>query len=1657
MGGLGHADSSRGFGSIGARPEEEKSSSELTDEIIKRMLEDEDYASRYLAKKGLTEEEAADVQAAESDPGFWAKAMGVLDVIDAPGRAVIANTWQRSIEDTAKNNPSNDTFAEQMKGMGELGGRMAASTWLPNILGANLWDKPEKYVNPLEAIPASLRGENPADLTVQWQETADAPWNSREASDVMNNPWVAGIAGTALNIGSSPTTYLSGGIGSATKVARSKKLATLVKDGITAAKLADVGIKPAEWAAKFGIDAKRLETGIEVSEIPREASQDVYKAVTKWAQASAAGKKRDIGIPLLRQGVDEAGNATGKYGLGTVLPTITKNLDEAGNVVKDAEGTLLERAGLQFGMKTAGKTGVRKTISAGTRGADEGGIKFMGQSITPSIKVGGKTLPSGQDVIEGASGWLWRTLNTNDGYTAAKRLVSQHAELDHAGDRLVSAWGRMAQGERLNAASKGTQLAGEATLSLSRRMTDAEARELGAGIERVLPQSAYTEVSAKVTQKAGLVKQRDRLMAQYRVFDEEDKAAALGKAGTEAAKANAKLEAIALKRADALDALASSLELSGAAGTASGVRAAAASLKGQQTGFAAALREAEKAVSLARKDVDTLVNRSAKLKQSAASRAASSDTLLAEAKAALTERKGVQESIPLSAQSAPDTIDTYLAAEYPAVKADASEADTWAAASVKDYMKRHAFNADDPMAEEIRRTLTASGEGNILPKSTSKQRVALADFTAHMSERAGDAGHGALFSDAMSDTDILEAVGEAIARANKGPSSLTIDEIVDAVGPDAVIDGIVAHIREAIEIGDFETAMAWQKLADDFAGRLEYRAAADPWDAAGNADPGSAPRVTPEAVESVKTKADTARNEIDAAYARGMARAERSGARTAVSDAWKAADRTASAESRSASFSEKIASLGDESSRQRALSNRMQSLETELKNLAKDAAVQEDRFRRGSAASSRVQKTIALIEEKQREIDTLASDITGIFSQQNYGLITEHLVGRGIEPARAAELTRIAEGIRDELNTVLSQKQALGIGDAEHLTGQGSAGYFPHTEPGYETLLQSLARKAGIPTEEYKNQKRITEEVFGVDYDALKRDDGKSMNAAAKTARVKQPELRTDKTLAERIGTPDAPGRVTNLNVAQAVGQKLRGDYTAIANTRFQDDLVASVGKKAEQSLDEIGEAAGMTREQVMKAMTPDEWRYYTIERGGKKIDYLIPEQIGRWLDTYEKVFINDESTSVFLRGYDRIQNKIKGMQTMWRPAFHIRNIGSNWFLAFSQGLGDPASFEDGIELIAAVKGGIGDKVFFDIGGQTKSAQEIYDAIDGSVIRGMVGQADTGQTVIKEARMFNPRKNVLAEAGRTLNPQRVGTLTGQMIEDSGRVGVYMAAVRKGIDEEAARLVPDKVLYNYMPENQTNFEREVIKRFVMPYWTWFKNNLPQQIQNMVKNPGRIGWYDKMRGSFMTSTGTDEGDLPEYQREGMWMPIPGKDGKVTMLSPSLLPSADIAKIGGGLGTLFSGMSVPAKTTAELALNYNTFSGQKIEQFPGDSERAPWYLSAVDSIMGDSGQWKRFRDHTGMVRMEDEETGEVYLAMPAKARKALRDFIPFAETVGSMLGDSTEKEDQRRLTVFSGITASPFDEDAAQEARIARYKKLVRDEIKRIEQDAERDGDE
>jgi hypothetical protein len=185
-------------------------------------------------------------------------------------------------------------------------------------------------------------------------------------------------------------------------------------------------------------------------------------------------------------------------------------------------------------------------------------------------------------------------------------------------------------------------------------------------------------------------------------------------------------------------------------------------------------------------------------------------------------------------------------------------------------------------------------------------------------------------------------------------------------------------------------------------------------------------------------------------------------------------------------------------------------------------------------------------------------------------------------------------------------------------------------------------------------------------------------------------------------------------------------------------------------------------------------------------------------------------------------------------------------------------------------------------------------------------------------------------------------LIGQYTEEVPRLAMWHWAERKGpklwkkFGVSSAAEVVKKFHVDY--SKITPFESAFMRR-LMPFYSWYRFNVPLHIQMIPNAPGFYANVDKLRKTIGEATGGEPQQwwAPEYIRQGYSVPWGGKPGMPEyVILRGWYPAADITSVLSipEMKNQFLQMLHPAKLIPETIWGYDTFRQRKIPAYPGET---------------------------------------------------------------------------------------------------------------------------
>lgn len=471
-------------------------------------------------------------------------------------------------------------------------------------------------------------------------------------------------------------------------------------------------------------------------------------------------------------------------------------------------------------------------------------------------------------------------------------------------------------------------------------------------------------------------------------------------------------------------------------------------------------------------------------------------------------------------------------------------------------------------------------------------------------------------------------------------------------------------------------------------------------------------------------------------------------------------------------------------------------------------------------------------------------------------------------------------------------------------------------------------------------------------------------------------------------------------DIARVAGTREASRAGAVTTQEFVNNVLGKYGKKLSEG----------------DRIAPDHVIYQPKGMFSKE-QYAIPKDVGDYLNNFQRMFITDEGTKGMLGAYDKAMHLWKGYATAVNPGFHVRNGLSNFFQNWLGGVKNPQTYVDAQKVM---KGGQdvlkGTKYTYD--NVLKMAKEkgiLGHGWIGSDIPNYVSEQLGEKLPGTAGDKLKQNLNLLSPSNKLM---KTGRKAGESIENNARMAHFIDRLAKGDTPENASMSVKKFLFDY--NELTPFERNVMKRAV-PFYTWIRKNLPLQVEQLMKQPGKYAGINKAKNNIeQFSPKPDETYLPEYIKEGLGTRTPfGKPGEPLYYLPNL-PFADVKKLDPtqAFQNAFSMLTPAAKVPLELGMNKNVFFDSPIEQYPGQlgKSQALGYVPGLGSLLG-------AKDVT--------KNGQTTKLMPAKTRYILEQLIsPFGVNVSKGAENLAQGDKYgaglRALSFLGGQKLSAYDKE-------------------------------
>ena len=412
----------------------------------------------------------------------------------------------------------------------------------------------------------------------------------------------------------------------------------------------------------------------------------------------------------------------------------------------------------------------------------------------------------------------------------------------------------------------------------------------------------------------------------------------------------------------------------------------------------------------------------------------------------------------------------------------------------------------------------------------------------------------------------------------------------------------------------------------------------------------------------------------------------------------------------------------------------------------------------------------------------------------------------------------------------------------------------------------------------------------------------------------------------------------------KAFGARKAEHVKAVNTYDFLTDVGKQFGKQAEMVTKEYKHpiSGQMVKKETAKPIFDNGMRY--IESTVPQLKgVLLPEQIVKHVEETYKVLTSDEATKGFLKIYDKALGFWKGSVTGWFPAFHVRNSIGGVFNNFIAGVKNPARYLQGDQIARGAKGSITTTL-----GTKYTYQQIKETAEKLGVVGQPGYLDVMREVEKDigkgavGKLMDLPKNAM-----------------EITENRLRLPLFVDRLIKGDAPEQAAKEVFKFHFDYAPEGLAPFEQNIMKR-LLPFYRWPRGNIPLQLEQMVKQPGKYAALGKFVDNLQVDKEKAKEEfqyLPPYMREGLPVRLGEKNGFSQYLYGLGLPVEDINRLYKGsprrtLASMVGELSPILKYPIEAATGQNLFTGEPIKE----GSRVYPFVNAVPGLR----DWLEVSEH-------------------------------------------------------------------------------------------------
>lgn len=345
-----------------------------------------------------------------------------------------------------------------------------------------------------------------------------------------------------------------------------------------------------------------------------------------------------------------------------------------------------------------------------------------------------------------------------------------------------------------------------------------------------------------------------------------------------------------------------------------------------------------------------------------------------------------------------------------------------------------------------------------------------------------------------------------------------------------------------------------------------------------------------------------------------------------------------------------------------------------------------------------------------------------------------------------------------------------------------------------------------------------------------------------------------------------------------------------------------------------------------------------------------VHKELAKHFQYVNNLFTNDKELHTLVRGINNIQHIWKQYVTAAIPGHHTKNLIGNMLNSRMAGV----NLSSYAKATRVLKG--------DLKGNKEMQGVVKEAIERGIIKGgfFGNDFDTGIDQAIDYAMHND--GVLSKV-----PNTMRRTIGEPIEDISRLGHFLDIYEKTGSFDKATESVHKFLFNYFELSKT--EKSV--RAFIPFYTWMRNNIPLQLEQLLKNPRYAGAYQDLEEQ------ANDGEIMREYMQGDYVETPflGDNNFMNMF----LPQQDLKAMNPKdlMGDIITGQSPLLKIPNELWNNESMLTGAPIDKYDdGKIEWGDWQSGYLGYGIDQMGLISKLNDiwhpKTDEVSMRNELMG-------------------------------------------------------------------------------------